>query len=251
MNSVQGTTNLQPTPSMLVYLFADRLFQQKRRAKWKRARTIRVPCKDDVAVAAKDLAGGLFAVSFWNLREQGIISLEPFQKKTLLGDSTPALRVVKVNQIESKSILEALILHLLRDQAEDDVRTLVKRWFGSDEIRESQLYGLLIGIPAREAINLGYIGQIDSSSGEEPEKVDMPVTLGRFRTGPLRLAEGLEPRCEKIATLEGSFNDFALRMQDFQTTEAELYALLLNECTGAVLSCISSLDRPWGYKGIW
>jgi hypothetical protein len=241
-----------PSPSMLVYLFADRILPQGGWAKWK----MRVPCKDDVTVAAKDLAAGLIAVSFLNLREQGIIRLEPSQKKKLFVGPIPALRVVKVNQIEEKELLgraalEWLILMSLRDQAEDDdVRNLLnQRWLVSGAWREAQLYEHVIGMAATEAIFFDYI---ESRSGEASlqvlEKVEKPVTLGRFRSGPLRLAEELEARCEKIATLEGRFEEFALRMQNLQSTEAELYALLVDECAGAIDNGITDMDRPFQFR---
>jgi hypothetical protein len=232
------------TPSMLVYLFADRIFPQGGRAKWK----MTVPCKEDVTVAANDLAAGIIAVSFLNLREQGIIRLEPSQKKKLFVGPIPALRVVKVNQIEEKELLgraalEWLILMSLRDQAEDDdVRNLLnQRWLVSGAWREAELYGHVIGMPANEAIIFGYI---KSSSGA----VEKPVTLGRFWNGPLRLAEELEARCEKIATLEERFEQFALRMQNLQSTEAELYALLVDECAGAIDNGITDMDRPFRFR---
>ena len=240
------------TPSMLVYLFADRIFQQGGRAKWK----MRVPCKEDVTVAANDVAAGLIAVSFLNLREQGIIRLEPFQKESRWKGPRPALRVVKPNQIEEDeliggTVLEWLILMSLRDQAEDDdVRNMLKqRWLVSGAWREAELYKHVIGMAATEAIISGYI---ESSSGEDSfqvlERVKKPVTLGRFWNGPLRLAEGLEARCEKIATLEGRFEEFALRMQNIQSTEAELYGLLVDECAGAIDNGISNMDRPFSFR---
>jgi hypothetical protein len=66
---------------------------------------MRVPCKDDVTVAAKDLAAGLLAVSFLSLREQEMIRLEPFQKQKLFVGPTPALRVVKAKQIEEDELI--------------------------------------------------------------------------------------------------------------------------------------------------
>jgi hypothetical protein len=240
------------TPRMLVYLFADRIFPQGGRAKWK----MRVPCKEDVTVAANDVAAGLIAVSFLNLREQGIIRLEPFQKESRWKGPRPALRVVKPNQIEEDELiggtaLEWLILMSLRDQAEDDVRNLLKqRWLRSGALREAHLYEHVIGMAAQEAIIFGYI---ESSSGEDSfqvlERVKKPVTLERrFWRSPLRLAEGLEACCEKIATLEERFEEFALRMQNIQSTEAELYGLLVDECAGAIDNGISDLDRPFSFR---
>jgi hypothetical protein len=238
-----------PSPSLLVYLFADRIFQQGGRLTWK----MRVPCKDDVTVAAKDLAAGLLAVSFLSLREQGIIRLEPFQKKKLFVGLIPALRVVKAKQLEENELmgrtaLEWLLLNLI-DREDDDLSKLLKGWLVPGVWRETRLYEHVMGLPAREATIFGYI---ESSSGEEPfqvlERVEKPVTLGRFNRGPLRLAEELEARCEKIATLEQSFADFALRMQNLQSTEAELYALLLDECTGAIDNGITDMDRPFRFR---
>jgi hypothetical protein len=240
------------TPSMLVYLFADRIFPQGGRLTWK----MRVPCKDDITVSAKDLAAGIIAVSFLNLREQGIIRLEPFQKESRWKGPRPALRVVKPNQIEEDELiggtaLEWLILMSLRDQAEDDdVRNLLKqRWLVSGALRAAHLYEHVIGMPATQAIIFGYI---ESSSGDEPQevlrKVGNPVTHGWWLGDPLRLAEGLEARCEKIATLEGRFEEFALRMQNIQSTEAELYGLLVDECAGAIDNGISDLDRPFSFR---
>jgi hypothetical protein len=232
---------IQPSPSMLVYLFADRIFQQGERAKWKTM----VPCKEDVTVAAKDLAAGLLTVSFWNLREQRLIRFEPSQKQTLFVGSSPALRIVKVNHIEQNDFigriaLESLILTSLSDHEDDDVSNLLKQHLlVPGAWPEVQLYEQLIGMPAKEALIFGYI---ENSRGEDPVEVRKPVTLGRVGSGPLRLAEGLEPRCEKIAALEGRFDDFALRMQSFQTAEAEIYALLLDECAGAIERSITNRD---------
>ena len=104
-------------------------------------------------------------------------------------------------------------------------------------------------MPAKEALIFGYI---ESSSGEPSiqvlKRVEKPVTLGRFNRGPLRLAEELEARCDKIATLEQRFTDFALRMQNLQSTEAELYALLLDECAGAIDKGITDMDRPFRFR---
>jgi hypothetical protein len=240
-----------PSPSMLVYLFADRIFQQAGRLTWK----MRVPCKDDITVSAKDLAAGIIAVSFLNLREQGFIRLEPFEKQKRFVGPTPALRVVKAKQIEEndslgRTGLEWLLLIFLTDQEDDDVGNLLKRrWLVPGAWRAVHLYEHVIGMPAIEALIFGYL---ESSSGEEPrrvlEKVEKPVTLGRFNRGPLRLAEELEARCEKIATLEQRFADFALRMQNLQSTEAELYALLLDECASAIDNGITDMDRPFSFR---
>jgi hypothetical protein len=238
----------QASPSMLVYLFADRIFQQAGRFEWK----MRVPCRDDVTVAAKDLAAGILAVSFLNLREQGIIRLEPSQKRKLLVGSIPALRVIKAKQIDDKDLFgrtptESFLLMILSDQEDDEVgNSLNQRWLVPGASRAVHLYEDVIGMPAQEAILFGYI---ESSSGDEPlevlRKVGKPVTHGRWLGDPLRLAEELEARCEKIATLEQRFADFALRMQNIQSTEAELYALLVDECAGAIANGITDMDRPF------
>jgi hypothetical protein len=239
---------------MLVYLFADRIFQQGGRATWK----VRVPCKDDVTVAAKDLAAGLIAVSFLHLREQGIIRLEPFQETSFWKGPTSTLRVVKAKQIEENELfgragLELSILTMLGDREDNDISNLLKRWLVPGAWRETQLYEHVIGRPANEAIVFGYI---ESSSGSEPlqvlervgKPVTNPVTLGRFNSGPLRLAEELDPRCEKIATLEERFDDFALHMRNLQTTETELYTLLADECAGAIDNAIYDMDRPFRFR---
>ncbi len=147
--------------------------------------------------------------------------------------STSQLRVVRVNQVERYG-LEGEILNVLSARGDDDVHSLIRRWFGSDYPRH-KLNEWVIGVPAFEALVLGYIG---SRSGEKPEEVPQPVKRGGswFKRGPYHLAEELEPRCEKIATLEGRFNDLAVRWQSFQTTEAELYTLLLSQCRGAISS---------------
>ena len=240
-----------PSPSMLVYLFADRIFQQGGRSAWKMS----VPCKDDVTVSAKDLAAGIIAVSFLNLREQGFIRLEPFEKQRMFVGPTPALRVVRAKQIEEndsigRTAVDWLLLTFLIDHEGDDVGTLLKgRWLAPGAWREAHLYEHVIGIAAKEALFFGYI---ESSSGEGYlrvlKKVEKPVTMGRFNRGPLRLAEELEARCEKIATLEERFADFARRMQHIQSTEAELYALLLDECAGAIENCITDMDRPFRFR---
>jgi hypothetical protein len=238
------------SPSMLVYLFADRIFQQGGQLTWK----MRVPCKDDITVSAKDLAAGIIAVSFLNLREQGFIRLEPFEKKKLFVGPTPALRVVKAKQIEEndslgRTLTESFLLMFLRDQEDDEVgNSLNQRWLVPGALRAAHLYEYVIGMPAQEAIFFGYI---ESSSGDKIQevlrKVGNPVTHGRWIGDPLRLAEELEPRCEKIATLEQRFADFALRMQNLQRTEADLYALLLDECASAIDNGISEKDRPFSF----
>lgn len=250
-HQLSTTPSLQPpSPSMLVYLFADRIFQQRSRVTWKTWK-MTVPCKEDVTVAAKDVAAGLLAVSFWNLREQGLIRLEPSQKQKLFVGSSPTLRVVKANQIEQNDFvgriaLESLILTSLSAHEDDEVSNLLEqRWLVPGAWPEARLYEHLIGMPAKEAFILGYI---DATNGEDSVEVRKPVTLGRFGSGTLRLAEGLEPCCEKIAVLERRFDDFARRMQSFQSTEAEIYALLLDECAGAIERSISNRDRPFRFR---
>jgi hypothetical protein len=138
------------------------------------------------------------------------------------------------------------LLTSLSDHEDDDVSNLLKQhWLVPGAWREAQLYEQLIGMPAKEALIFGYI---ENSRGEDPVEVRKPVTLGRVGSGPLRLAEGLEPRCEKIAALEGRFDDFALRMQSFQTAEAEIYALLLDECAGAIERSITNRDLPFRFR---
>jgi len=138
------------------------------------------------------------------------------------------------------------LLTSLSDHEDDDFGNLLKQhWLVPGAWREAQLYEQLIGMPAKEALIFGYI---ENSRGEDPVEVRKPVTLGRVGSGPLRLAEGLEPRCEKIAALEGRFDDFALRMQSFQTAEAEIYALLLDECAGAIERSITNRDLPFRFR---
>jgi hypothetical protein len=137
----------------------------------------------------------------------------------------------------------------LREREDDDISNLLKGWLVPGVWREAHLYEHVIGLPPREAIVFGYI---ESGRGEGPlqvlERVEKPVTLGRFNRGPLRLSDVLEARCEKIATLEERFDDFVLRMQNLQSTEAEPYTLLLDECAGAIDNGITDMDRPFRFR---
>lgn len=200
-----------------MYLFADRLVPEK---KFGTAGT-QVPCKE-VQVQLEELAAGLFAASFWSLREQGNIGLEAFRARRMLVMSTTRVRVTRLAQSERFG-LEAEILKSLEGSGEDHVHALIRRWFGTDS--KSPQWDVL-QVAVREAVDLGYIVRTETDKGRG--------AITGFFLGKTEIR--FEPRCEKISTLEEQFDDFASRWHTFQKSGADLYGALVDQCKRAISS---------------
>lgn len=203
----------EPTASMLMYLVADRLVPEKKF----RTIGVDVPCKG-VKVQLEELAGGLFAASFWSLREQGAVALERTRTRRMLLIPATRVRVARLGRPE-RGGLEGEILKILED--EDHVYDLIRRWFGSDS--RSPQWDVLQAT-MREAVDLGYIERTETDTGRG--------TITGFFLGKTEVK--FEPRCEKISTLEARFDDFASRWRAFRSSESELYEALMDQCKKAI-----------------
>lgn len=220
---MEETTVREPSVSVLMYLFADRLIPEKK------FRTVGtpVPCKE-VQVQLQELAAGLFAVSLWSMREQGIIGLETFQARKMLVMSTTRVRVTRLRLDQSRCFgLEEEILKTLESSGEDHIHSLIRRWYGKDS-KSPHLDVLQVVV--REAVALGYIDRTETDKGRG--------AITGFFLGKTEVK--FEPHCEKISTLEDAFDGFAARWAEFRSFETDLYGALMDQCKGAIASRMES-----------
>lgn len=207
------------SPSALMYLFGDRFAPKGNPL----TQDVPVPCKE-VKVQMKKLATTQFAAAFWSLREQGVVSLETFQKKGFLRTSTK----VRVRPLGSaqRPILEGAVLSALSGTGEDTAHDVVYRWYESDRLNPWQM---ALEVAVEEAVAQGYVERAS-------------VGLGGAVMNMLSYGKNLTPRCDRIVSLEGEANALVSRWESFQTLEAELYAKLFDECGDAVVERLERRD---------
>jgi len=201
-----------PQPATLLYLFADRVVQKDSIL----TGGTPVPCKEN-KVATNPLAFTQFAFAFWNLREQGVISLTVGPKKGLIFKRTPVL--ARQVRAASSGWLEGEILRMLAAMPPDSsVRDIIYNWFGSDS---SWPHKIVVGYAAEEAAALGF-----GTRGEGGVK---SAIKGMF-TGKVDFI----PNCARIATVEPHAIQLFARWQQFLANEAALYQALIAECKSAI-----------------
>lgn len=211
------STVRESSPSLLLYLFADRFVPEKKF----RSVGVEIPCRN-VQVKLEELAAGLFAVAFWSLREQGIIGLEAFRARRMLVVPTTRVRVSGLGSAPRPG-LEGEILKALGEKKEDHVYALVRRWFGTNS---RSPHWDVVRVVIKEAMDLGYMSQKEEETGRG--------AVTGFFLGKTRVK--LDPSCEKISSLEGHLEEFASRWENFQSSETELYGALLEQARKAINS---------------
>lgn len=204
--------NEMPSPALLLYLYADRLMPKDKAL----TQGFEVPCRD-TKVQMNPLAEHLLALSFWYLREQGLISLEIVRGKVLFVKTTKV--VVRRTGTGTRPGLEGALLNHVGQDSGTKISDVIYRWYGSDS---SNPHWDVVNAVTQEALAGGYLRTVDVDRG----------AVGGFLLGKTKL----EPVCESIVPLEGAFNDVASRWQNFQTTEAELQKELLDACRDGIKS---------------
>ena len=200
------------SPALLGYCFADRLVAPARL----KLTGVALPCRD-VAVKADELAGTLFAISFWNLRRQGLLTLELVQKKRLGLFSETTVMAAPAGQAQ-RSGLEGVILANL-GRSGRPVRDVIRDWYREDVLNPAQY---VVNAVLREGVEAGWMTEVDTGRG----KVGAAL-LGKTR---------VEPVCERIAGLEGAFDEVNAEWGRFRAMEAILAKALVDACQQAVLS---------------
>jgi hypothetical protein len=204
-------------PSLLMYLFADRFLEPK----GFRHAGIAVPCRDDVEVRLDSLAPMMFAGALWSLREAGLVALE-LQSKKRLGLIPTTKVVVRRAGDAVRPGLEGVVLETLLDSGDDDVKDLIRRWFGSDV--ESPHHDV-VAVEIEEAIRAGLLARVETDAGRGRV---LSTLLGSTKVS-------VEPQCDRIATVEG-VDDLLARWQHFAATEPDLHTELVERCGKAITS---------------
>ncbi len=207
------------SPSALMYLFGDRFAPKGNPL----TQDVPVPCKE-TKVQMKKLATVQLAAAFWSLREQGVVSLETFQKKGFLRTSTK-VRVHPLSAAQRPG-LEGAMLSALSGSGEDTAHDVVYRWYESDGLNPWQI---ALEVAIEEAVAHGYVERAS-------------VGLGGAVMNMLSYGKNLTPRCERIVSLEGEANALVSKWETFQAVEAELYAKLLDECGDAIAARLERRD---------
>lgn len=252
--------SLAVSPSLLFYLFADRLDVAGRPSQVGTSTGI-VPCHDDLPVQKRALAVTLLASAFWGLREWGLIRLDverkwlyiswhTYVKITLLRDGEAAgleeqlvatmrrnpyegprtthLREKSLQRLEDMGKLESA--DQMRKRAEEHqhrleqrlyVERVVPHWFGG-HFRDADKH--VIDAVRDVAVTFGYI---DSAETERLHFLGNSHTVATYR-----------PNCDRIAGASGQFNETWARWRDFQRFEPELAKRLAEHCQRGVIRSV-------------
>lgn len=213
-----------PSPSLLFYLFADKLLPV---VQYKLGLPVHlpqgVPCKD-VSVGQFQLAELLVAVAFWNLRERELISLETHPARKLLIIPMTAVRVAARQKAASQPVpplsLDAAILDALEAGHDgQDAHPIIRA-----------IAGKSCENPHQE-----YIWRVSGEAGA---------------TG---LVEQNQFNCQRMAALEARADDYLGRWRSFQSNETRLYDALLKSCKIGIKSLRAEppLSPRGGPPGNW
>jgi hypothetical protein len=203
----------EPSPSLLVYLFADRLLPSDTALKLGAP----VPCSD-AEVTMSDLVATSFAAAFWGLRGRGALELEAISRRRLLWTK----RRIEVRRVRAEQArgLEGAVMSVPNIDPEayvgadttgepgplGDVRQVVQTWFGG--LSEDPEWSVISTV-----LEEGQARGLVATNQDEPE---------------LRL------RCSAISSQQDAFTRFKTSWQQFQQREGQLHALLVRECRKAI-----------------
>lgn len=203
-------TTQPPTPSLLLYLFADQVLP-------KSLMGTKAPLAD-VKVPTANLARELFAVAFWHLRESGLVRLDLSREKVLFMNVTH-LRVTRTGDGPRDSLEGAILRHLTGNPKQDTVKEIVRRWYGKD-VSAPESY--IPSAAEREGVAKGYIDVVDAH-----RNVVAAALIGKTQHVPNR---------DKILTLEPAFTEIFTQWKAFRAREPELAKQLDSEVGGAIKS---------------
>lgn len=206
-----------PTPSLLLYFFADRVLP-------KAMLGTKAPL-GDVNVSTGNLAREVFAAAFWNLRESGLIRLDVIRQKVLFVNTT-SLQVVRTGQGTRDSLEGAILRQLTGDPKRDTVKAIVMRWYGKDVPNPDSIP---VAWAESEGVTKGFIDVVDAH-----RNVVAATFLGKTNRIPNR---------EKIITLEPAFSQVFSRWQAFKAHEAELAKQLVHDVSSGISARRESTDN--------
>ena len=214
---MQAQPEAAPSAAAMLYLFAD-LWAPPDKAL---TQGHKVPCKE-VKVAKNALAAGLFASSFWNLHQNGFITLDVYEHKRMLMRFT---NVVATKLKEGmRPGLEGMIL-----AAQNPIGGEKKS--ARDTIRD--IFGGDVSDPHRTVID--WVKQEAAQGG----------VMSESRAGGLAGRFGfvdLEPVCEEVAKFQPMGQAVITRWQSWAAANAGFAQLLLDECGSAISSRTESSD---------
>lgn len=194
--------------SALFYLYADRVIAP---GNWRNGITL--PGKE-MSVNLGELAATLFAVAFWNLRENGLLQLNVAKGKVLFIFSVTRVDITAPQRV-ARPGLEGELLAQIGD-AGDDVAAVIKRWYGRDLPNP---YATIVEHVAAEAA--GYLDTVDVCP--------RAVSNAEGEATP-------EPNAAALAAIAGPFAECEARWQGFKAAEATLYTALINACKRAIFA---------------
>jgi hypothetical protein len=215
-------TESSPSPSLLLFLFADKLIPV---VPYKLGLPLRaphpVPCKGAM-VEQVALAETLLAVAFWSLREQGVVALQPCASRKMLLVPSTAVRVslcpdaraaatLAVSHQEKPVGLEAAIRNaLVQGHEGEDVHAVIRAVAaGGDE----NPHAMFIHRAAWEATVVGLL-QFGTQGHHLPGDLD----------------------CARVAALEARADEVLARWRDFQSSEPVLHLALVKSCASGLKS---------------
>lgn len=206
-----------PTPSTLLFLFADELLA----VHTGRFNGTDIPCRG-VAVSLGDLAARMLTVSFLSLRDRELVTLEVEERKRLLR-TKPDVGIARIGAGNASGLEGEL--HDTIGARPTTVSSVVRDWFGGDHAVPE---GVVTRMAVAECEALGYIRAVD---------------LHRSRVARL-VMDGYrhDPDCERIAGIRPAFDEITPRWERIEQSEDVLWALLLEECDGAIQSRRMSTD---------
>jgi len=197
------------SPSTVAYLFADRFVLTAQPGK-----TGMKAFGTGAVVVTAELSAGLVAISLWQLRERGVVTLEQYQSKKLGFISTSGVRITLAGDGEAAGVEKAVLDTLktwkkARDQGVSawDVANMVCR-DGKDP------NATVIHFAIEEAVAAGCLQRAPQEVG----------AVGRLTGRPQAV---LQPVPERLAELKPRADELALQWREFrQGAEAEMVKLL-------------------------
>lgn len=205
------------SPSLLAYLFADRLIEADDEG-------AEVPCRG-THINKEKLSAQLMAFGFWSLRERGIVALA-IHKVLFLKHLRPSL----VGSADGLPKLESLIVVLTSGKADN---ASVGRTIAGPQLEPSDPWNHVIRTVQEEASALGL-----GTPLPQPDK-----KLFRWAPPP-----PFDADCAAIAAFEGEFEAVFARWEAFGAAEPDLRKRLVRDCK-AGLEFHSPKGRQTVYQG--
>jgi hypothetical protein len=180
-------------------------------------------------VSTRQLAPLLFALSFWGLRQQGHVTLEKVQRKSMgmFRQDHALVRPGAVPPAEQRTGYDDVILRAAyaAPHQPPTARDVVWRWFARDT---SHPFDHVVGLARQEMVQHGLASVVDAQRGAVAG-----LLMGRSR---------LEPHREQIGRHWSSFEQALAGWNHFSSTEPDLATTLVESCRKAISSRTESTD---------